>query len=332
MVNATVVVTPWQHFSDTARALENLFAFTPFPFELIYIDGNSPKRVRDYLRAEANKRGFKLIRTERYLTWSEARNLALPHVKTRYAMFLDNGTLVTPGWLPALIRSAEETGAWAVEPIYCFGDMRMPTIYSFAPQLDILEDGAGRHVVETAPLFRTPLADARAKLTRTSCGYAKFHCALIRMDAIERLGAFDEGYTSYHDHRDFGLAIRLAGGTVYAEPDSVVMLIDSPRLRWSDLPLFLLRWSNAWLLPSVHHFARVWNVDVNDDGLQGGTRFRNVQRRKLFSGLHIVANRCGGWRAASAVDKVIDAVFDYVIEPLIVARLERRRLQMQRDE
>lgn len=325
MTRATIVVTAWQHFSDTATALESIFASTAQPYNLVYVDGNSPPRVHAYLRARAAERGFTLIRSDRYLTSSEARNAALPHVNTEYAVFVDNGTIVTPGWLDALVRCADETHAWAVEPVYCFGDPANPLIYSAAPQLRIVDDGTTRSVYETAPLKDVPLAQARPTLQRTLCGYAKFHCALIRKDAIEALNAFDEGYTSYHDHRAFGLAIQQAGGQIYLEPDAVVLLLETPKLAWSDVPLFLLRWSDAWLQPSTKHFADVWGVNVNDWGLQGCTRFRNAQRRLVFAPLRRALQRAGGWRAVCAVDFVIDAMFRNVVEPLVVSRLEHKR-------
>jgi GT2 family glycosyltransferase len=321
----TIVVTAWQHFGDTARALESIYAGTSTPFSLIYVDANSPPAVRSYLREQAAKRGFTLLQSERFLTSSEARNLALAHVRTNYVLFLDNGTIVMPGCVDALMQCADETDAWAVEPIYCMGDPNRPVIYSAAPDLGIIDDGKTRRLYETAPFKDTVLADVRATLLRKQCGYAKFHCALIRMDAIERLGGFDEGYTSFHDHRAYGLAIRQAGGTIYFEPAAVAILVDSPKLVWSDLPLFLLRWSDAWLRPSANHFAKVWNLNIDDHGVQGPTRFRNFERKKLFAPLRRMVQRVGGWRAVSVVDAGIDIIYERLLEPAVIARLERKR-------
>lgn len=328
--DVTIVVTQWQHFSETARALESLYAFTPSPLRLIYVDGNSPPDIRRYLELQAQQRGFTLIRSERYLTSSEARNLAMPYVETKYAAFLDNSAIVTQGWVQALHGCAEETGAWVVEPLYCYGDAENPLVYSFAPELRVVESDGKRRVEESAPLYRMKLADVRATLRRKRAGYAKFHCALIRRDVIVQLGAFDEAYTNYQDHRDFGLAVQHAGGSLYCEPDAIVLLIEEPRLRRTDWPLFLLRWSNAWLQPSIRHFARVWSVEVDDDGLQGGTRFRNVQRYHLLSSVRTIARRIGGWRAATVVERLINAFFDRIVEPVFVAPLERRRLSAPR--
>ncbi|HEV2037929.1 MAG TPA: glycosyltransferase, partial [Candidatus Eremiobacteraceae bacterium] len=131
----TIVVTPWQHFSQTRPALESIYAYTQPPFELVYVDGNSPPNVQRYLQEQARRRHFTLVRRDYYLTTSEAQNLASPHIRTKYVVYIENWVLVSPGWLSSLVRCAEETHAWAVEPLYCTGDVRAPIVYSAAPEL-----------------------------------------------------------------------------------------------------------------------------------------------------------------------------------------------------
>ena len=323
----TIIVTPWQHFSQTKASLESIYAFTPSPFALIYIDGNSPPPVQRYLQEEARKRDFTLIRTDRYLTTSEAQNIALAYARTSYVVCVENWVLVTPGWLGSLIRCAEETQAWVVEPLYCTGPMASPIIYSAAPDLAIVEERGVRRLHETAPLAGKPLVDMRRSLKRSTCGYAKSHCLLTRKDVLDRLGGFDEGFTSYQGHRDFSLDVAAAGGSLYFEPESVVVLQGPPPLAWSDLPLYLLRWSDAWLQPSIRHFAKKWRLSEDDHMLQGGVRFRNAERRKFFRPLQSLAQRVLGWRGRSIADRLIDAFFEGILEPTIVAQLERARLR-----
>jgi GT2 family glycosyltransferase len=325
--NVTIVVTPWQHFSQTEPALESIYAFTQPPFELVYIDGNSPPHIQRYLREQARTRHFTLVRADRYLTTTEAQNLASPHIGTKYVVYIENWVLVTQGWLSSLIRCAEETHAWVVEPLYCTGDVKAPVVYSAAPELAIIEEHGKRRLHETAPLAGKPLADVRSGLTRGPCGYAKSQCMLTRKEVVDRLGAFDEDYTSYQAHRDFSLDVHAAGGLVYFEPDAVVVLVGPPPLAWSDIPMFLLRWSDAWLQPSIRHFARKWRLDENDYMLQGGVRFRNIERRKLFQPAQRAAQRLLGWRGRRVADKCIDALFERVLEPTVIARLERTRLR-----
>src|SRR5919198_3394904 len=89
----TVVMSPREQFEVTQRSVESLYSDLRVPFDFICIDGNSPGPVRDYLRAEADRLGFRLIRTEYYLTPNEARNLAIAEAKTRYIAFVDNDVI-----------------------------------------------------------------------------------------------------------------------------------------------------------------------------------------------------------------------------------------------
>lgn len=325
--SVTIVVTPWQHFSQTKAALESIYAFTPPPFELVYVDGNSPSKVRRYLQEQARLLGFTLVRSDRYLTTAEAQNLALPHVTTEYVAFVENWVIVTPGWLDALVRCARETGAWVVEPLYCTGDLRSPTVYSMAPDLQIVEENGKRRLHETAPLAGKPLVDVRAGLRRSRCGYAKSHCMLVRKDVLDRTNSFDETFTSFQGHRDFSLDVQAAGGSLFAEPDAVIVLSTVPPLAWSDLGLYFLRWSDIWLQPSIRRFAQKWGIPEDDHMLQGGARFRDGERRRPFRLAAAVATRLFGARGRRLVDIMVDAGYKYLLEPTVIARLERKRLR-----
>ena len=115
---ATIGFVPREAFSQTKRSLETIYARTKGPFKLVCIDGGSPPIVKQYLEQASREKGFVLLRTDDYLIPNHARNLVLDHVNTEYVVFVDNDVLVAPGWLDALVRCADETGAWLVGPLY----------------------------------------------------------------------------------------------------------------------------------------------------------------------------------------------------------------------
>jgi GT2 family glycosyltransferase len=114
---ATIGFVPRESFSQTERSLETIYARTEGQFELVCIDGGSPPVVKQYLEHASREKGFALVRTDEFLIPNQARNLVLDHVNTEYVVFVDNDILVAPGWLDALVRCADETGAWAVGPL-----------------------------------------------------------------------------------------------------------------------------------------------------------------------------------------------------------------------
>src|SRR5690606_3710530 len=126
----TVAVVPRERFSVALRSLESLYANTSEPFELVYVDGNSPRDVRDGLRQQARERGFTLVRTERYLSPTQARNIALQRVQTPYVLFVDNDVFFADGWLTRLLDCAEDTGAWVVGPLPFEGELADARIHN----------------------------------------------------------------------------------------------------------------------------------------------------------------------------------------------------------
>ena len=66
----------------------------------------------------------------------------------------------------------------------------------------------------------------------------------VRSDVLTREPPFDEAIR-FEEHIDLSLMIREAGGTLWLEPQSIVTYL-TPRLRPSDLPYYVLRWSDDW--------------------------------------------------------------------------------------
>jgi GT2 family glycosyltransferase len=324
----TIVVVPREQFSKSQISLESIYAATPLPFKLVYIDGDSPPSLRRYLECQASAHGFQLIRTDSYLTSNEAHNLGLREVCTEYVAFLDNDVFVQPGWLQALLRCADETGAWAVGPLYCYGidgrDSKPHIVHVAGASLRIVDDGT-RRLEEKGRHVNRPLAEVRPELHREPVDLVEFHCMLVRTDVFDRIGPFDEKLLSFLDHIDFCLAVQQAGGTVYFEPDAVVTHLAPPPFAWMDLPYFLLRWSNAWLRPSVRHFASKHRLRASEHDFGGHFRFRDEHRRRLLAGARRTIQRFLGQRGLRIANVADRIVFDRLIEHTIVRRMQRQR-------
>jgi hypothetical protein len=290
----TIMVVPRDRFSHSEQSLANIYAETTFPFKLLYISAGTPPFLRRNLERESQRRGFKLVHTSRYLSPNMARNLGLRELDTKYVVFLDNDALVTRGWLEALVGCAEETGAWVVGPLYLIGQPECGMIHVARGTLHIKEQEGKRTLYDEQYLFNTPLAQLSVTLKREQCDYAEFHCMLVRTEVFDRLGPLDEELLSLHEHIDFCLGVRNAGGSVYIEPKAVTTYIPPPPCEWWDLPYFMLRWSEAWNLATVRHFNTKWGMSSvrhisdksNSDPEDTFIRFARGQRR-LMTGLRI---------------------------------------------
>lgn len=261
----TLVVVPRERFSCTAESLESLYRDTCIPFELVYVDGNSPPHVRDYLKTQSEEKGFELIRTEYYLFPNQARNMGLERVKTPYLVFVDNDIVVSAGWLEALVRCAEETQAAVVGPLMCQDEPVHEVVHFAGGESHIWQDKLGRRRIREKMMAQGKRVDEMLpEMERVPTELAEFHCTLVRTDIFDQLGPLDEGMLNTKEHLDFCMLVRGIGEAVYFEPASIVTYVPGPPLERSDLTFYMLRWSDEWTLKSLHHFRDKW--DVVEDG------------------------------------------------------------------
>jgi GT2 family glycosyltransferase len=232
----TIVVVPRERFSCTQASLESIYAHTDFPFKLIYVDGNSPVKVRRYLEAQAQEKRFDIIRTNYYLSPNHARNIGLSRVDTKYLVFVDNDVIVSPGWLTALVNCAEETEATVVGPLMCEKQPIHQRVHFAGGESRVVTDVKGRrHLREKMYKQGHNAVELRPQLKRTQTELAEFHCTLVRREIFDRIGYLDEAMLNTKEHLDFCMTVAQAGGTVYFEPDSLVTYVPGPPLEWTDL-------------------------------------------------------------------------------------------------
>jgi GT2 family glycosyltransferase len=278
-----IVVSPRERFSVSIRSLDSIYEHTDTPFDLIYVDGGSPRYVRDHLRKAAAERGFELICSETFLPPNEARNLALRQVAadTRYVVFIDNDVVVSRGWLAALIACAEETGAAVVGPLICQGSPLHSIVHCAGGECGVREIDAGgrreRHLFEKIYSQGKSVAKMAPRLRRQPTRLAEFHCMMVRNSVLRETGPLDERILSSREHLDFCMTVAERGGEIYFEPASVVTYLNDARMHASDLHYYMLRWSDAWERNSLIRMAEKWNLST--DGTLG-FRLKHVGWRR----------------------------------------------------
>jgi len=224
------------------------------------VDGGSPGYVRDYLINEAAKKGFHLQRTEHYLSPNQARNLGAQHAHGKYVVFVDNDVLVLPGWLEALTGCAGETGASVVAPLYFIGNPEKQIIHMAGGDLQVEQRDNGIYMSEQHRFANRPLSEVEDRIKRGKCGFAEFHCMLVRKQVLDELGPLDEQLFSLPEHVDLCHSVELAGGSIWLEPAAQVTYLADASFRLSDIPYFALRWGDDWNERSFNHFAEKWNL------------------------------------------------------------------------
>jgi GT2 family glycosyltransferase len=286
-----LITGPRERFSSTQASLESIYQDTDYPFDLIYVDVCSPEPVRRYLEEQSQQKQFKLIRTDHYMSPTQAKNVGLRYLlnqrdEYQYVVFIENDVLVKSGWLTKLVECAEETGAAVVGPLTCIGNPLHQVIHNAGGKSYItteIKDGqTRRYIYQSAALTGKAVADVTDKLRRKKTDYVEFHCMLVQTAVFAKVGLLDEGMLATREHIDFCFMVTQAGGSIYSEREAVVTTdtigidtnqkglvnwfgtIQLPDFKWSDLYYFMLRWNDSWDLASLHHLRDKWNLTEDD--------------------------------------------------------------------
>ncbi|MEO1498070.1 MAG: glycosyltransferase [Planctomycetota bacterium] len=312
---ATIGFVPREVFSTTERSLETLFERTHAPFDLVCVDGASPPDVADYLRAAAEEKGFTLLRTDRYVTPTEARNLVVrwsqDNTPAAPIVFVDNDVLVGEGWLEPLVRCAEETGAWVVGPAYYEHLPEQSKLHMLGGEcrIEVGADGRRRYHEKHA-LQHREVSTVNEPMVRHETELIEYHTVLVTAEFFRRTGLLDEGFRSHAEHGDLCLTARKAGGSVWVEPDSRITYAPPRRLDEADAEYFFLRWSEAWFEANQRHMAEKWDLDASDQDRGRGLAWVASHRRLGLNSLRHLRKALGRKTTRS-------------IEKRIVAPLER---------
>lgn len=287
-----LIVGPRERFSYTRESLESIYNDTNYPFDLVYVDVCSPAPIRRYLEEQAQQKQFTLLHTDYYVSPNQARNVGLQYLLNhakgcyKYVVLIENDVIVKSGWLTKLVQCAEETGAAVVGPLTCIGQPVHQVIHNAGGKSQILTEVKGDHIrrriYQSAALTGKAVAEVPERLRRKKTDYVEFHCMLVQTAIFEKTGLLDEGMLATREHIDFCFEVTQAGGSIYSEREAVVTtdtvgietnkegLIDwfgtmqLPDFEWSDLPYFMVRWSDAWDLASLHHLRDKWDLTEDE--------------------------------------------------------------------
>ena len=283
---ATVAFVPRETFCQTRAAFDALLENTETPYDLICVDGGSPAQVRDYLAAKARELGFTLLRSEGFLTPNQARNIAVGYVRTKYVAFIDNDAFPAPGWLSALVSCAEETGAWAVGPLYFEHEPRETFLHMAGGECRIVPKGDGTNTFVEEHTHGHKKFTEVGPFERQETELLEFHTMLVAMKVFDALGPLDEALTCTFEHCDLCLAIRSAGKKVFLEPAARITYVPPRKLDAVDDAFFQFRWSEASIDQSFTRLEEKYAISRTDERVARRRYWLRHHRRHRLTGLH----------------------------------------------
>ena len=181
------------------------------PFEVLVVDDGSSDATQEQL---ARIDGIRVVRNARNLGFIGSCNAGAALARGEYVLFLNNDTVVTSGWLEALLACfAEEPDAGLVGAKLVYPDGRLQEAGGI-----VFRDGSGWNYGR----FDNP-TDPRYEYRREA-DYCSGAAIMLPRALFEQLGGFDTRYTpAYYEDTDLAFAVRAAGKKVFYEPRSVVV-------------------------------------------------------------------------------------------------------------
>lgn len=311
----SLVIVAREGFAGSAERLEMLMKATTFPCKLIYVDGGSPFRTYRKLRQVVNRHRGILIKSNRFLRPTQARNLGFREVATRYTVFLDNDVAVTDHWLEQLVACAEDTGADYVSPIVRQTIHGNAMVHVAGGENQIVTSETGNSLIESYAHMGVPFSEALEHTAREQISMAEFHTILVRTETLKQLGGLDERCSTAFEHNDLCLAVAKRGGCGWLEPASIVDYSPEAAGKIGNFTYCLLRWCRPWIEESLEAFCTKWELNPADPVFLPDLRSLHERRRLPLNHVRTVFRKVGGNSLVHMLDRFSDLAVNFLLRP-----------------
>ena len=264
-VLVSIVIPVYGQLEYTKQCLRSLYACSSsVDFEVIVVDNGSHDETAAFLAWAQAKYGIRVIRNETNLGFAKACNQGSAVARGPFLLFLNNDTIVCPGWLEPMVEVMSK------EPRVGIAGSKL-----------LYPDGRIQHagvVIADAPapispdhLYRGRRHDFPPANVQKDFQAVTGACLLVRKDLFEQVGGFDEAYVNGAEDVDLCFKVRQKGWRIAYTPKSVLVHFESVskgRLNhaWDNWILLNRRWTGL-VKPDYHHaLPRVSIVLVNYNG------------------------------------------------------------------
>jgi GT2 family glycosyltransferase len=301
----TVVVAPREKYRRAVDVFQALEEDDGPPFRLIWVDeARAPRAYRRRFEARARQPGVTHLSLPSRAGANECRMHGFRASHSPYVLFLDNDAFPAPGAFGSMLECMRTTNASFVSPLILNRD---GSVHHAGGTTAIVADTDGRQLLEVLPSQTHPLATA--ELVRGPTSALEMHCVLVRAQSLVRAGGFDTRLLSSMDCADLSLRLQATDGPGWFEPAATVSY-DSTAPGWSDVTLFLGRWSRSTVEHDIAQFARTWHLDLHDARLDAHRGFLRARCMRTIRYARGAARRVFGPTAAARVENACDPVFD----------------------
>jgi len=259
-MKVSLVMPVYNQLVHTMQCLESILRLPDKGDEVIIVDNASTDGTPEYLQSV----GVTVITNATNLGCAKAWNQGIRASRGAVVGILSNDIVVTPGWLPALLRFMEQRGHGIVSPAMREGP------------LDYELDRYAAEFTETCQ-----------EVTRPGL---LGPCMVVRREVFEKAGLFDEGF-SYGgcEDVDFLWQAQKAGITAGVTGSAFIHhfgMVTQKAIKKAE--------TSAYATQNLAYFERKWGRTVRGNWWQkrgGSLRDRWVERYERFRYGHALVER-----------------------------------------
>ena len=241
----SIVIPVFNQVKYTAACLKRVLENSPPGlFEIIVVDNHSTDGTAEFLSAYGDD--IQVLTNKENLGFAAASNQGARKASGRFLLFLNNDVEVEAGWMePLLERMESDPGTAAVGSQLLYPDGAV----QHAGVVIIAQEGRcsllPRHVFAGEDPRAVPVDQPMFLQMVTAA------CMLVRKEAFEAVGGFDEAFWNGCEDVDLCFKLRQSGGNIVYEPKSIAIHHESRsgierqvaiprnnailRARWADI-------------------------------------------------------------------------------------------------
>ena len=264
----SIIIPVFNKWDLTKQCLNYLRKNTPQNHEIIVVDNASTDGTRERLLQLQQEGIVKVVINETNEGFAKACNKGARAASGSYLLFLNNDTVVHPGWLEAMLKAfgqAEQTGIVGSRLVY-------PDFTIQHAGITFTEQGLPYHIHRGVQWNDSKVN--RSKIIPAVTGA----CMMIPTTVFKQISGFDESYHMYVEDIDLCLRVWEVGYKVVYSPESMVTHLESAsivdtqkrdaqvRAAWSKMHE---RWMGHWpepVLPMLPEVLRRKKRNENSSG------------------------------------------------------------------
>jgi GT2 family glycosyltransferase len=246
MIKTAVVILNWNGIGWLQKFLKTIVMFSAGPDTVVYLaDNGSTDGSAGWV--EENLTDVRIIKLDRNCGFAGGYNLALKRINATYFVLLNSDVDVTESWLDPLINYMDQNPNVAS----C-----QPKIRSFHNKEYFEYAGAAGGYIDRfgyafcrGRIFNNVEKDNGQYDNCTDVFWSTGACMIIRSDAWEKCGRFDDDFFAHMEEIDLCWRFHLAGFRVSYVPGSIVYHVGGGVLPYdSSLKTYLNFRNNLFLL------------------------------------------------------------------------------------